>query len=536
MKKLFLFVATAALTLASCTNEDITSVNDINTPAVDDVVSFEPYMARNTRATTLTDMTSLKAGFGVFAYDQGVEGVETYVRSNISPNFMFNTKVAWNSTASAWEYTPVKYWPNNPGNKVSFFAYAPYVDDIKKLTGSPRLILERENMGPAIYYNAMVADLDNCIDLCWGSNATQDIADPALNTEIAPVDYIKNPATGQPQNVSVSSKIKFNFKHALSRLKFNVQIFNDIITDGEHHGTPADGGSIDVNSQIDIKSLKLIGYLANEGTLSLYDGKWDAQYESRDIELLPYISKTNFKAGEAATEVDLFGADKYLTLIPGADYKIQIEYWVTTNDPNPGAHPLNSTVTKNVILSDANFNLEQGKAYEYHMNLGMTTVKFDAVVTNWNTPAVEEEVDLPNNSLEIANIHVSTSFTNITDDFMGEYTTAQEPTVASNKYYWNTTTEKLMVETSGVWAEAATAGDYFTGTNLSMYTLASSAWTKSDAPKYVKSSGNYYMLVGNAYTSVTYSTAYGTLRDLLAANPGDGLYEVDGTVYYYKQH
>lgn len=559
-------------------------------------------MARNTRATALTDMESLKAGFGVFAYDQGVNDIITFSRGNVTPNFMFNTWVhgevdiwkmkspitaaQWGTITDptvkgtyslsgteyvstgeiynthylalsdndksfcepstflptgGWQYSPIKYWPNNPGNKVSFFAYAPYNENIKSLSGSPRLVLERDNVGPAIYYNALVSDLDQALDLCWGSNATQDITDPTLNTELAPVDYIKNPATGTPQNVSVSSKIKFNFKHALSRLKFNVQIFNDIITDGEHHGTPANGGSIDANSTIEIKSLKLVGYLATEGTLSLYNGKWiNAQYETRELELLPYLATKTFTGATASQEVDLFGAGKYLTILPDAQYKILIEYWVSTNDPAPGAHPLNSTVTKNIIESPLEYTLEQGKAYEYHLNLGMTTVKFDAVVTNWNE-GNNHEVDLPNNTLEVVSTipDFGSQPYNMGAEFMGVHTT--NPSVASSgKFYWNSTTSTLMQSTGmDAWAEAG-AGDYLDlGTNK-IYTKSSSTWKAKEAAKFIAvptsvvPSGRL-MLTSTGYVSIAQGT-YSTLKALLAANPDTGLYNVGTTTYFYQHH
>lgn len=411
MLKHLLYTLTAITLFTACSSNEELAEPAVTRPVQQqEAVAFEPYMARTTRvsssrsgsesyqtrATEITDLTSLKApgkGFGVFAYEQGTTDIETYNQDRIDPNFMFNQQVTWNPTTLFWEYDPVKYWPNNYGTKLSFFAYTPYHADIKRISGSPRIILERGNYGPAIYYNTLVDNLDKALDLCWGANATTDITGHILDPDHAPVDYVKN---GGSEHVSITSQIKFNFKHALTRLKFNVQIFNDILTDGGHHGTPPDGGSIDVNTRIEIKSLKLIGFTASDGILSLYDGTWNAQFETGGIDLLPYLVKTDFQNTDAAQEYDLFGAGKYLTIIPNAHFKIKIEYWVITTDPTPGAHPLNSTVTKNIIESPLEYTAEQGKAYEYHLNLGMTTVKFDAVVTDWINNG-DIDIDLPNN-------------------------------------------------------------------------------------------------------------------------------------------
>lgn len=409
-----LLIILVALTLFAACSADLQPAEGDVVPEAQEAITFEPYMERpvrvapapaaqcsatrcgnSTRATALTTLESLQAegqGFAVFAYDNGTHNIVDYCKERIDPNFMFNQQVTWH--APYWQYAPVKYWPNNPGARLSFFAYAPYNPDIKSINGSPRLVLERGSSGPAIYYNALVPTLDDALDLCWGANGTTTLEGHVPNPDIAPVDYVKN---GLGESVSLSSRIRFNFKHALSRLKFNVQIFNDLLTDGAEHGNPASGGTIDPNTRIEIKDLRLIGMTASDGILSLYDGTWDAQYETSGIHLLPYLDPAvrTFRGGEAATEVDLFGAGRYLTIIPGARYKIRIEYWVITTDNSPGAHPLNSTVTKNIIDSPLEYVAEQGKAYEFHLNLGMTTVKFEATVTDWATES--HEVDLPNN-------------------------------------------------------------------------------------------------------------------------------------------
>lgn len=66
------------------------------------------------------------AGFGVFACHTGLH---PYVGSNITPNYMWNQQVAYNTTAAVWDYSPLVYWPNPVEGLqpyISFFAYAPY--------------------------------------------------------------------------------------------------------------------------------------------------------------------------------------------------------------------------------------------------------------------------------------------------------------------------------------------------------------------------------------------------------------------------
>lgn len=394
MRKYLFMAATAALALSSCSSDE----DLVQAPALDgDAITFDSYMGANTRATDILVTSSLQSkGFGVFAYDQGTTDILSFVKSNIKPNFMLNEKV-WHN-GSSWIYTPVKYWPNNVNNMLSFYAYAPFDADVKTLNHNPHLVQNSIYNGPAIEY-VLPATLDKGVDLCWGANATTDITTPVADTGKAPVNYYKNPSTGAPQNVTTTGKIKFNFKHATSRLDFNLQIFNDVETDGASCGTPAVGGSIDANTRITIKSLKLIGNVAKKGVLSLYDGSWDAQYETQVFDLTPYLNDnmTNIAAAGASLEIPMFKDYEYLYIIPGANYRIQIEYWVNTYDLDD---PDNTTVTKNVITSEDVFVAEQGTAYKYHLNLGMTTVKFDAEIEPWGT-LDETEVDLPNNTATI---------------------------------------------------------------------------------------------------------------------------------------
>lgn len=112
MKKLHLWIILiAAVPLLTACNE--TGQTDSATPigfstAVDEV---------QTRYAS----NDLPASMGVFAYfTQGGD----FNASSSKPNFMYNQLITNNS--GAWTYSPVKYWPKNTNDKISFFAYAPH--------------------------------------------------------------------------------------------------------------------------------------------------------------------------------------------------------------------------------------------------------------------------------------------------------------------------------------------------------------------------------------------------------------------------
>lgn len=54
-------------------------------------------------------------------------------------NYMYNQEVTRDDNTSPWKYSPVKYWPNKAGEKISFFAYSPH--NQQDITLSPKTAL-----------------------------------------------------------------------------------------------------------------------------------------------------------------------------------------------------------------------------------------------------------------------------------------------------------------------------------------------------------------------------------------------------------
>ncbi|EKU87846.1 hypothetical protein HMPREF9447_04592 [Bacteroides oleiciplenus YIT 12058] len=155
-------------------------------------ISIAPALAAQTRGTDIT--TDNFTTFGVMAYlSQGSD----FNTTTSTPNFMYNQKVE--KKGSAWEYTPQKYWPGNSGDKLSFFAYAPYnASGIKvpdnNATGYPRFT-----------YTVSTKEADQTDLLA---------ATPLMNRTYAS---------------TTGNSVTFNLKHALTKVIFNVQSEINII-------------------------------------------------------------------------------------------------------------------------------------------------------------------------------------------------------------------------------------------------------------------------------------------------------------------
>ena len=240
-----------------------------------------------------------KSGFGVFAY---YTNSDLYVADSYKPNFMYNQHIYNVSTTDGtfqWTYEPVRYWPNEFGvsavsddvDRVSFFAYAPYVS-VSPSTGNLTngATYDGDN-GDATYgivglsrntatsdpYVKYIASLDpsKTVDLTYGvagaTTSRYGLSD--LTANVSPMLDLSKPST--------TDKLIFDFKHALAAL--NVQI--DAQVDGITNAKPLGNDGQDFIDGVDttdpsatktriyVRSISFEG-LTDKGMLNLRDGNW----------------------------------------------------------------------------------------------------------------------------------------------------------------------------------------------------------------------------------------------------------------------
>ena len=388
MKKIFTLAAVAALVLSACAKMETVKVGSEDVPVV-----FGAYSGRNANITkaapigTVADLATA-GGFGVFAY---YTQNTAYASADVEPNFMWNQNVTSTDSGANWTYAPVKYWPNNDSNttngsatwtdKVSFFAYAPFaaVDAANKTTGST---------GAAVGITKVT-----------GNATTRSTENPTITYVVATnpaesVDFMYNDTDHiDMTKQGVTAKVDFNFKHALTRLGFTVE--------GVFDETAPGSNDVDAQTKIFIKSLSVTktGGVATGGTFDLKTKTWNPAGTTAPLAVsaanVPDALKSG--AGVTTTKVNLLNDGEYFMLLPdaaAANYDINIVYDVVTTDTwlKEGT----STVTNN-ITKKASIKLEQGKAYTIALQLGMTTVKIAASVTDW-TDGAADPIWLPINN------------------------------------------------------------------------------------------------------------------------------------------
>ena len=183
------FIALAALTMTSCSNDE----NMVSIPQ-GNAIEFGTYVGRDaqTKGSVLdnTVATGLpKQGFGVFAYYTDEVHYNGTAGTGSKLNFMNNTHVTSND-GTTWTYSPLKYWPNETNDRLTFFAYAPYDDaDYTANTSSGYDNIKFEvNYGDPIVEFTVNGTVKDQQDLVWSRTNNKDI--------------IKNPDVGVTEEVA----------------------------------------------------------------------------------------------------------------------------------------------------------------------------------------------------------------------------------------------------------------------------------------------------------------------------------------------
>ena len=189
-KKFFMGIAAmAALTLVSCSSDDLNSLSDNSSK--NEAISFDGYLGRSAVAVNgsrasevkIGDLQNSTEGFGVFGNYKEADGQE------FGANLFNNEKVYYSSTEpKKWTYDNTKYWPTE--GHIDFLAYAPYV-------ATPN-------------FNSSSIDFT------------------VANNVAAQKDLLYAKATNQTKaENSGTNKVKFKFAHALSKLGYTVKLKED---------------------------------------------------------------------------------------------------------------------------------------------------------------------------------------------------------------------------------------------------------------------------------------------------------------------
>ena len=330
-KKFFMGIAAmAALTLVSCSSDDLNSFSDNSSK--NEAISFDGYLGRSAVAVngsrgSVETKDQLKTdGFGVFGKYTPTEGQA----SNLFDNQKVTYSTSTTPTESKWTYENTKYWPTE--GHIDFLAYAPYVEETTL----------KNNKSIDFTVEGEVAKQK---DLLWANAANKKKAD--------------NP-------------VKFTFNHALAKIGYTVKLkeaysnatitLNKITLAGSADGKTSafyTSGTIDLSKT---SSTDLWTTLSSDAkqNFNLFSGtqKLDGTYNTPETNYL-FVIPQNFSA--PATD----------------ELYVIVEYTIKYSGGSE------TVTTTNIVNKKLEKNFEQGKAYTINLTIGLTPIDFDADVTAW---------------------------------------------------------------------------------------------------------------------------------------------------------
>lgn len=337
MKKNLFIAAMGLLVLAGCSsNED--EINNIIANN-DNAISFDTYVGKTTKGS-VTDDAAIKmqnAGFYVLASYTKTDDWET-AKTSAKPDFMYNQNVTYNT--NKWEYSPVKYWPNEQDGttlgKVTFFAYAPKAD------GSIIALSNATTTGAPVI-TLTVPDV---------------IADQK--------DLVTSMAKDK---VKTDNQVSFIFGHILSKINF-LAVIDKAYT----------------NTSVKITEFKVTPEataIKNNGTYNLDGAAWALGSTYHEA----ITGTPNLENDLSTTPTDLVGN---MFMLPQQAGKItaSITYTVTTTDDVNSANTSIVTNKKDLVLTTISGGWLPNKQYTYTFSVSLTDVTVDASVTGWDNSVV----------------------------------------------------------------------------------------------------------------------------------------------------
>ncbi|WP_317510980.1 fimbrillin family protein [Segatella copri] len=367
--RLAFYVLIAQLVLSGCAGEAVEETSSSSSSEI----NFDAYVGRNASTrSSITDMKFLQsgewnAGFGVFARYNHTDG-------KTITSLMDTEHVTWR--VDHWGYDHIRFWPSS--GTVDFYAFAPYSPQVRMGSLPPELAGKADINSPNTYID--------------------------FPSNLSPVDLVWANQPNQTAPKSPNSKVKFQFKHALVRLGFDITA-NQVLEEK--------GAVITVDKVILYGANETSGIFLMAGYLNLKTGDWvpynnnfswfytwtpTGKVDGKNDEQLK-IDGPIYKL--SATQLDnntpsiANEKDSYIFIIPQdppKNFNLMITYRVQQGD-------LEETVTvrKNlldVLPKDRNPFGVRGKAYTFHFKLSLDPVDFSVTVDGKKRDEVTGEITI----------------------------------------------------------------------------------------------------------------------------------------------
>lgn len=317
-------IGMSLLLATACTTDGEEGAESPSVPLV-----FSTTVDAQTRGGALT--TDNLSSAGVFAYFTN----GAFDASTAKPNFMYNQKLE--KSGGAWTYSPLKYWPNNENDRITFVAYAPYVDEATPGGSNPSFTGLTAVGYPVLTYTVPAKEADQ----------TDLLAAAPLK------DRYYSAVTG--------SSIKLDMQHALTKVTFKVK-------SGDKYA-----------KKVTALSVKA----AAKGELHYKDGGFEWKNISGSREYTPTTATVDFAATDAGRDIATF----YFLPTSTVAATFSVTYEANAAD---GTQIHEKTITDQALPASPLW--EAGSSVVYTLNLSEETVTVTTEAnSSWESTGSEEK-------------------------------------------------------------------------------------------------------------------------------------------------
>lgn len=199
-------------------------------------IGFTSYMAQTTTRAGAEVKKEIPVGesIGVYAYyhdgvdtdADGIADVNGAWSDAATPNFMYNQPCTNEGADAALVYAPLKYWPNEQHDKISFIAYYPYTDVLASAehpesptqTGVTPL-LANDGTGMPTFQFVVNDDVTRQTDFL-----VSDLMPNLPNGTQA----VWPSSAGDRAGLTIADRVRFYFRHALAKVTLRIVVHPDI--------------------------------------------------------------------------------------------------------------------------------------------------------------------------------------------------------------------------------------------------------------------------------------------------------------------
>ena len=194
----------------------------------------DAYTAQPTRSSAVYSAEQgigADQSIGVYAYlhdnstwaaDEAYNTANPEAPQRLIPNFMWNQKATCLEKGGNFNYSPLKYWPNELDDKVSFMAYFPYTNT--ENTGLTPLLANNETGLPTFRFTVKET-ADEQVDFLL----SELLADLPNGTSA-----VSTSSADDRSELTVTDRVRFLFHHMTSKVEFHIVAAAEVREDIAH--------------------------------------------------------------------------------------------------------------------------------------------------------------------------------------------------------------------------------------------------------------------------------------------------------------